>query len=506
MESSSPILRLENVSKTFTGVKALDSVSLDLKLGEVLGLAGHNGAGKSTLLNILSGVFTADAGDMILGGKKFSPNGYADANSAGVFRIYQELSVIGNLTVAENLTLGTEKYIRRFGLITPKRTVETATAFLEEFGLGDLDAKRRVDKLTLAEQQLLEIAKALYMARLGEIEKPILLLDEPTSGLAQNQVDFLEEHINRLRQRMGIILTTHRGSELLEWSDRIVVLREGRVVGEPDPKRTSPEQLTELMIGDAVISKYERRDNVVRGQLPVLKVIDLIVPGVERPLNLEIYPGEVVALIGESEEKTQIVRCLAGLETPISGTATLGGIKIPSSVRGSLKAGVRFVPADRGGEGLALLQSVQSNLSLCAIAAENRRDLARSPKAEKNFVTGLVVKYNVKVASLEQPSGSLSGGNQQKLLVARAMTDSARVIVLDKPTRGIDVHAKSEIFRLIVEASARGVAVIVASDEPEELMPICDRVIAFRNGQLSAQFDCRTGAEPSLTELAAAIS
>jgi ribose transport system ATP-binding protein len=506
VNTESALLEIRDLTKAFKGIKALDSVSFDLRLGEVVGLAGHNGAGKSTLLNILSGVFTADSGSMALSGQKFRPTSYSATTEAGVFRIYQELSVLDNLTVAENLTLGTEKYIRKFGLLAPKRTTATAADFLDDVGLGDLDAKKRVEQLTMAERQLVEIAKALYMARLANIEKPVLLLDEPTSGLTQTQVDFLEGHINKLRGQMGIILTTHRGSELLEWSDRVVVLRDGRVVGEPDPRVTSAEELGQLMVGEAHVTRHARREVRAESGQPALELQNLVLPSLAEPVNLTLYPGEVVALIGESEEKTQIARCVSGLLKPSSGEVRVNGKKIPPAVKGSLKAGVRFVPADRGGEGLSLLHSVQDNLVLGAMAAERRQDLARKPKAANAFAQDLVSKYGVKVASLEQASGSLSGGNQQKLLVARAMSDVAQVIVLDKPTRGIDVHAKSEIFRLILEASDRGVAVLVASDEPEELMPICDRLIAFRNGSISAEFNCRSGAEPTLTELAEATS
>ena len=506
MATNNSLLEIRDLTKAFKGVKALDSVSFDLRLGEVVGLAGHNGAGKSTLLNILSGVFTADSGSMSLAGKKYRPTSYSGATEAGVFRIYQELSVIDNLTVAENLTLGTEKYIRKFGLLTPKRTTTTAADFLDDVGLGDLDAKKRVEQLTMAERQLVEIAKALYMARLARIEKPVLLLDEPTSGLTQTQVDFLEGHINNLRSQMGIILTTHRGSELLEWSDRVVVLRDGRVVGEPDPRTTSAEELGQLMVGEAHVTRHARRETRSEQTERRLELRDLVVPSLAEPVNLVLRPGEVVALIGESEEKTQIARCISGLVKPSSGEVRINGTRVPATVKGSLESGVRFVPADRGGEGLSLLHSVQDNLALGAMAAEGRQNLARKPKAEKAFAQDLVSTYGVKIASLEQASGSLSGGNQQKLLVARALSDAARVIVLDKPTRGIDVHAKSEIFRLILEASDRGVSVLVASDEPEELMPICDRLIAFRNGKVSAEFNCRSGAEPTLTELAAATS
>jgi ribose transport system ATP-binding protein len=505
MASQPSLLEVENLTKSFHGVTALDSVSFDLQPGEVLGLAGHNGAGKSTLLNILSGVFPADAGSMMLAGKTFAPASYANATGVGVFRIYQELSAVDNLTVAENLTLNSEQHIRRFGLVLPRRTASFAAEFLEGVGLGDLDVNRRVEGLTLAEKQLLEIVKALYMARLNDIKQPVLLLDEPTSGLTQQQVEFFEEHVNALRDYMGIVLTTHRGSELLRWSDRLLVLRDGRVVGRPDPATSSPEELARLMVGDVHVLSPDRHDSPpAEGTL--LELRGVVVPALEEPFDLRLRPGEVVALVGESEEKTQIARCVAGALRPTAGEVRLDDARVPATIRGALKAGIRFVPTDRAGEGLSLQQPVSWNLSMGAMAVEDRQDLARSPKKEQEFAKGLVDDFRVKVASLGQPAGSLSGGNQQKLLVARAMSEHARVVVLDRPTRGIDVHAKSEIYRLLVEAASRSVAVLVATDEPEEFMPICDRLIAFRNGRISAEFDCRAGREPSLTELAEVMS
>ncbi|MBV1781049.1 sugar ABC transporter ATP-binding protein [Paeniglutamicibacter sp. ABSL32-1] len=506
MNTDDSLLQITNLTKVFKGFKALDSVSFDLKLGEVVGLAGHNGAGKSTLLNILSGNFAPTSGSMTLDGTPFQPSSYNDSTRAGVFRIYQELSVMDNLTVAENLTLGTERHIRKFGLITPNRINNIAGGFLDDVGLGDLDATKRVDQLTMAEKQLVEIAKAMYMARLAKIEKPVLLLDEPTSGLTQSQVDFLEEHINNLRSSMGIILTTHRGSELLEWSDRVVVLRDGQVVGTPDPKTTTPEQLSRLLLGDTEVVRHTRRDKRIDGDRDRLELRRLTLPSIAEPFSMTLRPGEIVALIGESEEKTAVARCVSGLVKAKDGTINVDGEPVSAGVRGSLEAGIRFVPADRAGEGLSLLHSVQDNLSLGAMAAEGRQDLARKPHAAKAFAQDLVTKFGVKVSSLNQSAGSLSGGNQQKLLVARALSEDARVVVLDKPTRGIDVHAKAEIFRLVLEASDRGVAILIASDEPEELMPICDRIIAFRDGVVSAEFDCRSESEPTLGELAESIS
>jgi ribose transport system ATP-binding protein len=504
-EGSPSLLTVRGLTKSFNGVRALEDVSFDLRAGEVLGLAGHNGAGKSTLLNILSGVLPPDEGTMQLAGSAFKPASYSAATKAGVFRIYQELSVVDNLTVAENLTLGTERHIRRFAFLSPKHTSAVAAEFLREVGLGQLDVDAPVDELTLAERQLLEIVKALYMARLGKIEKPVLLLDEPTSGLTAQQVLFFEEHVNTFRKFMGIILTTHRGSELLRWSDRILVLRDGADVGTPDPRLTSPEELARLMIGaTSVIEQTRHTQAPAEGTL--LETRDLRLPALEAPVNLRVRPGEVVALVGEAEEKTQIARCIAGVFEAAAGDVWVDAKRVPAGVRNSLAAGIRFVPADRGGEGLSLAQSVEWNLSIGAISAEGQQNLARQPKKEREFTENLVAIYRVKVADVEQPAGSLSGGNQQKLLVARAMSGHARIIVLEKPTRGIDVHAKSEILRLIVEAASRGVAVVIATDEPEEFMPICDRLIAFRDGLISAEFDCRSGNEPSLTELSESMS
>jgi ribose transport system ATP-binding protein len=500
-----PLLEVQTVSKAFQDVLALDGVSLRLDAGEILGLAGHNGAGKSTLLNILSGVLTPDSGRMTLAGNAYTPASYKAATAAGVFRIYQELSAIENLTVAENLTLRSEGHLRRLGLLSRKRTERFAAEFLEQVGLAELPPDRPVAELQLAERQLLEIVKALYMARLNNVEKPVLLLDEPTSGLTQHQVEFFEEHLNRLREEMAIILTTHRGTELLRWSDRLTVMRDGRVVGDPDPRTTTAEQLARLMVGAVDVQQYSRHE-AAPADRTVVELDRLSLPSLTEPITLRVRAGEVVALVGESNEKTEVARSLAGALRPRRGEIRIAGKRLRPGLRTALDAGVRFVPTDRAGEGLALLHPVTWNLSLAAMSADHRRDLARAPGKEQTFARELIDKYRVKVADPQQPAGSLSGGNQQKLLVARAMAGQAQVIVLDRPTRGIDVHAKSEIFRLIVEAAGRGVAVVVATDEPEELLPICDRIIAFRNGAINGDFDCRRDGQPTLTELEQVLS
>ncbi|GAA0320927.1 sugar ABC transporter ATP-binding protein [Kineococcus aurantiacus] len=495
-----PLLEVEGLGKSFNGVPALSGISFSLQVGQVLGLAGHNGAGKSTLLNLLSGVFAPDTGQMRICGRSYAPRGYGDATATGVFRIYQELSVIDNLTVAENITLGSERYVRRAGFLLPSVARTRVAEFLASIALTDIEPRRRVGDLSMAEKQLVEIAKALYMAHLRGFETPVLLLDEPTSGLTQSQVDFLESRVNAMRHRMGVILTTHRGSELLDWSDRVLVLREGVDVGEPDPATTTPEELAELMVGEARVNTYTRLTDRPDGE-PVLEVRDLDLPSLSEAFDVTVHAGEVVALVGESEEKSDIVRCIAGLDHADGGTISVGQHRLRHDVRAHLAAGIRFVPADRGGEGLALMHPVRTNLTAEAIAVEGRGDLARRPRAEVSFAQELVERYSVKVASLEQQAGSLSGGNQQKLLVARVLSDHARVVVLDKPTRGIDVHAKSEIYRLVVEASGRGTAVVIASDEPEELLPICDRMVVLRDGAVRAVFDCRNGQNPNLSEL-----
>ena len=500
---SAPILEAKGLRKVYRGVPALDDVSLSVRRGEVLGLAGHNGAGKSTLLNILCGTVKPDGGAMTYSGAPFTPASYADAVDRGVIRIFQELSIIENLTVGENLTFGNERRVRKHGFVTRKHSDEVAGAFLEEVGLADLGVNSPAGQLSLAERQLLEIAKALFMARSRNVAEPVLLLDEPTSGLTASQVDFLESHINRIRGLMGIVLTTHRGTELLNWSDRILVLRGGRAVGDPDPKRTSPAELAALMLGEsetAALSRAAQPSAPAR----VLEVEDLIVPGLAQPFSMSLDAGQVVAIVSPSEEKSRIARAVGGLLTPKAGRIRIAGRELQGGAAGAVAQGVRFVPTDRAGEGLSLTHAVKWNLSISAIASDGRRRLARRRGEESQYAQSLIKAYEVKVANDDQPADSLSGGNQQKLLVARALSGDGRLLVLESPTRGIDVHAKVAIFGFVRDAAARGVAVLIVTDEPEEVVPICDRLIMLRDGAVSGVFDCRAQ-EPTLAELEEAL-
>ncbi|MDH2442929.1 sugar ABC transporter ATP-binding protein [Amnibacterium sp. CER49] len=497
-----PILEARDLRKVYRGVPALDGVSLSLRIGEVLGLAGHNGAGKSTLLNILSGTVKPDGGTMTRSGKPYTPGSYAGAVDRGVIRIFQELSIIENLTVGENLTFGNESRVRKAGFVTRKHSAQIADAFLQEVGLGDLHAAAPAGTLSLAERQLLEIAKALYMARIRNIAEPVLLLDEPTSGLTASQVAFLESHLNRIRSLMGVVLTTHRGAELLNWSDRILVLRDGRAVGEPDPHSTGPAELAALMLGDAETATLSRAERPAAPKR-VLDVEGLLVPGLAEPIDLTLDTGEVLAIVSPAEEKGRIARAVAGLLKPLAGEVRVEGHRLQGGPVDAVGHGVRFVPTDRAGEGLSLLHPVRWNLSVAAIA-EGRRRLARNRKEEAVHAQALIRDFGVKVASDDQPADSLSGGNQQKLLVARALAGQGRLLVLESPTRGIDVHAKTAIFGFVRDAAASGVAVLIVTDEPEEVVPVCDRLIMLRDGAVSGQFDCRVQ-EPTLAELEEAL-
>lgn len=498
-----PILQVAGLSKTFGAVRVLQDVSFSLRIGQVLGLAGHNGAGKSTLMNILSGVFPATTGTMTVNGVAFRPSDYASASQAGVFRIYQELSVIDNLTVAENLTLGSEKNLRRGGLLPPSAVNKEAREFLESVDLYDLDPKTLTGSLSMAQKQILEIVRSLYIARLRKIDTPVLLLDEPTSGLTSPQVDYLEGHIDRLRNQAAIVLTTHRGSELLEWSDDVIVLRDGQVVAHVSADELDAATLAAQMAGDDGNARHEARNNAAT-TIPVITIAGIITRKMSAPFGLTVHAGEIVGLISDTDDKSEIARVVVGADIPHSGSVEVEGVAIRGE-RQALRAGVRFVPADRGSEGLAPLQSVRSNLTVVAIAVEGHGALARFPTREKSFAQNLVSKFFIKVANMEMPAGVLSGGNQQKILVARSLSGDARAIVLDRPTRGIDVSAKDEIYRLILAAADNGVAFLIASDEPEEIMPICDRIVVLQNGGISREFDIRRDGIPSISELTTAL-
>jgi len=487
-------LEVESISKRFPGVQALDGVSLSVAEGRVHALLGENGAGKSTLLKILSGAYFPDSGTVRLGGAPQVFHSPIDAIRAGVAVIYQELYLVPEMSVADNLFLG--RLPNRGGWLD-KRGLRAKTlarlAELEE----EVDPSARVSSLPVAQRQMVEIAKAL--AR----EAKVICFDEPTSSLSDREVRKLFQVIRDLRdQGRVIIYVSHRLPEVFEICDSATVFRDGRVVDTfPDISQVTQDTLVNRMVGRSITDVYQHAAQAT--EATALEVEGLAGPGLQAPADLSVRRGEVVSLFGlVGAGRTELLRLIYGVRRPTQGQVRVQGHE--TRVRGPASAiaqGIAFCPEDRKGEGIVPLRSVRENINLSV-----RRALARwgflRPSRERENAETYVRKLNIRASSLNQPVQDLSGGNQQKVVLARSLSEQVRVMLLDEPTRGIDVGAKSEVYGIIADLARQGMGVLVASSELPEVLGISDRIVVMREGRIVAQVPRGEATEESLLRLA----
>jgi len=481
MSAEPPLLEVRHLSKQFPGVRALDGVSFAVAAGEVHALVGENGAGKSTLLSIMSGIQQADAGEILLEGREISLRSPAAARRSGIAMVHQELSLCPNMSAAENIFLGSEP--RRAGWVERGRMNADAAVLLGGINAG-IDPRQEVASLGLAEQQLVEICRALALS------PKVIVLDEPTASLGADRVQDLLAVIDRLRRRgLGIVYVSHRLEEVLAIADRITVLRDGSVAGRLHASDATQEELVRLMVGRAVARPAERK--AVAGSAPVrLEVQGLTGVGSFKDVNLTLRAGEIVGLAGLMGcHRETFVRSLFGL-APIRG----GEIRVDGqaqhlrSPRDAIRLGLGYVPADRKSEGLVLDMGLHDNLSLAALRRLGRAGFL-SFRRRRALGAAAIRNLSVKAPSLRSSAGSLSGGNQQKIVLGRWLAADRRVLIFDEPTRGIDVGAKAQIRELLQELADRGLAVLATSSDLPELMELCDRIVVMNRGRVTAEFD-----------------
>ncbi|MBB4684331.1 sugar ABC transporter ATP-binding protein [Amycolatopsis jiangsuensis] len=493
------LVELAGVGKTYGGVRALRSVDFTVREGEVHALLGENGAGKSTLLKILSGEVAAGAGVVRIGGQPVRFSRPADARRAGVAMIHQELDLVPALSVAENVFLGREPHTRR-GTVDRRRMVERTREVLARCGV-DLDPRIRVERLRTGEQQLVTIAKAL------SLRARILLMDEPTSALSPPEVERLFTVVGQLRgDGAAIVYVSHRMDEIGRVADRATVLRNGEVVAAFAARDLSAERAAEAMVGRPVEQLFRVAGASGAGEDDVLRVEDLAVrprPGRREPdgISLTVRAGEIVGLAGLlGAGRTELLEALYGASgaVPVRGRIRVRGKEFrPRSPRRSLRAGIAFVPEDRRISGLALEHSVVAGTVLSIVDRLARFGVV-SARRERGAARGSAERLGVKAGSLAAPVGSLSGGNQQKVVLGRALLTEPALLLLDEPTRGVDVGAKAEIYRLLGETARAGVGVLLASSEPAELVGVCDRVVVLRGGRSVAELDTAEAGEAEL--------
>ncbi|UYM05912.1 sugar ABC transporter ATP-binding protein [Solicola gregarius] len=482
------LLSMSDIQKSFGGVHALRGASLCVSAGEVHALLGENGAGKSTLMNILSGVIQPDAGTIEIDGRPASFHSPAASQAAGVAMIHQELDLVPHLTVAQNLFLGREPR-------TPLRTLDVkglgrkARGLLDEVGI-DIAPGRRLGSLRVAEQQMVAIAKAL------SLDARILVMDEPTSALPDNDVDRLFELLPRLREHgVGIVFISHRMEEIARIADNGTVMRDGRDVGSFEVAQTDPAKVIQLMVGQPIEQLFpdprQPHDDVR------LEVRDLTVPAgaagrtEPRGIDLSVRRGEILGLAGLlGAGRTELLEALFGCGPHgTTGSVSIDGRRVRAgSPRAAIRAGIGLVPEDRRADGLVTEESVGANILLTALG-----DLAtmgiRRRSAETRSVDESVASLHIKTTNAAVRVGTLSGGNQQKVVFARQLLSGPKVLLLDEPTRGVDIGAKAEIYRLLTGLAADGVTVVVASSELPELLGICHRIAVLRRGRIVELLD-----------------
>jgi len=465
------LLWMEGVRKRFGATVALDGVGLTVGAGEVLGLVGENGAGKSTLMKVLSGAYQPDDGQMWLDGKPYQPAHPQAARHAGVSMIYQELSLARHLTVMENIVLGMEPTIGPFVKWSTFR--DWSSEAMEQLGRGDIRPETPIHKLSIAEQQLVEIGRAIVVGC------RVLVLDEPTSSLASNDIERLFALIRRLKtQGIGIIYISHFLEEVRAICDRFTVMRDGKSIGSGDVATTPNEKIIAMMVGRSVEALYPRSKRTP-GEL----VLDLEkVSGKKKPVDasLKLHRGEVVGIAGLiGAGRTELLRTIFGLDPIRSGQIRVKAYSGPSSPANRWAHGVGMVSEDRKQEGLALSLSIADNITLSNIG------WLVNPSAQAAASRRWIDRLTIRCHEPVQTVGSLSGGNQQKVALARLLEHDVDVLLLDEPTRGIDVGSKAQIYTMINELACQGKAVLVVSSYLPELLGICDRIAVMCKGKLN---------------------
>jgi ribose transport system ATP-binding protein len=483
-EVRAPTLAMRGVSKTFPGVKALNGVELEAWGGEVLALMGENGAGKSTLMKILSGAYQADAGGEIrIDGEPVVIGDPIAAKRLGVAIIYQELSLAPNLSVAENIYLGDE--IHRRGIVDRKAMRDGCRPVLERLG-APFQPETTVGSLSIAEQQLVEIARALHA------KSKILVLDEPTTALSSRESERLFALIRQLRgEGIALIYISHRMAEVYELSDRVSVLRDGSYVGTIERSGLTADALVKMMVGRDLSSFYKKEHDPHGSRGPVILEVKGVTDGGRRvkPCGFQLHEGEVLGIAGlVGSGRTELARLIYGADLKAGGEVLLDGRKVEiRRPKDALDLGIAYLTEDRKRLGLFLDMSCGENINVGVIDRDARGWGVLNLATARRRAEAAFQALRVRAASPLVGVGSLSGGNQQKVLLSRWLEIGPKVLILDEPTRGVDIGAKSEIYRIIDELAQKGIGVIVISSELPEIIGTCDRVLVMREGQIEGE-------------------
>ena len=490
------LLDMQGISKSFPGVQALTGVAISLERGEVLGVVGENGAGKSTLMKILAGVHAPDEGRMTVEGQDYAPRGPRESLAAGVIVIYQELSLVPDRSIAENIFLG---HLPRtpIGTVNRRKLEADAAATLAQVGLN-LPPRMKVRTLGIAQQQLVEIARALSR------KARIIVMDEPSATLTDSELRILMGTIDSLKQSgVGLIYISHHLDEVFEICDRVTVMRDGRSVASRPVAEWTHHDLVQAMV-DRPITAFFPKEDVALGP-PLLEVSGLEVPGRVNGVSFTLRAGEILGISGlVGAGRTEILKALYGALRHTGGEVKLQGRPVNiRSPREAIGAGFALVPEDRKGEGLVLPFSVRQNIALSTLRRLAWLRVVPSPRRMGDLARKAVTELRIRTPGIRQAVRNLSGGNQQKVVLARAMSTNPRVFLLDEPTRGIDIGAKVEVYTLIGRLAAGGAGILVVSSELPELLGVCDRILVVRAGRITGEVERREFSQERIMALAA---
>jgi len=475
------ICEIKNISKVFPGVVALKNVSFKIKKGEIHAIIGENGAGKSTLMNILDGLYTPTKGKVIFDGNILKIKDAKQAQNVGIAMIHQELSLSPTMSVAENIFMG-RMIKNRFGLINKNEMVNKSKMILEKLGVSDINPKTKIKDLNVSRKQLVEIVKAI------SLNAKLLIMDEPTSSLTVGEISFLLDLMKSLKENgVSILFITHKIEEVLEVADRITVLRDGEYIGTINSEDATTRELISMMVGQEfeqeakreLITDYSNRE-------VVLEVRNLNAISKFKNVNFKLYKGEVLGLTGlVGAGRTELLRCIFGMDNMSSGTILIKGrkvnIKHPAD---SISMGLGLIPEDRKEQGMFLKLSVRDNITMVNLKNISSKLSFISNRKQNQLADKYLKVLDVRTTGLSQIAENLSGGNQQKIVIARWLMNDPSILLMDEPTHGIDVGTKAEIYNIINELSKNGVSIILLSSEMEEVIALCDRIMVMHEGEI----------------------
>ncbi len=491
-----PILSLNSISKSFPGVQALDSVNLEVYPGEIHALVGENGAGKSTLMRIISGASSKDSGSMQWKGYEVDIKTPIEAQNLGIAMIHQELALIPYIDIGKNIFLGREPQGKIPGLIDWSNLYQASSDILDSLGLN-ISPRTIIKDLSIAQQQMIEVAKSLSM------DASLLVMDEPTSALTDREVETLFEQMSRLRSEgVSIIFISHRLEEVYRVADKVTVLRDGRWIGTHPADSLSENEIVKMMVGRELVASKTHESHST--DVSVLRLNDVHTSGIVRGVSLDLKEGEILGIAGlVGAGRTELLEAIFGVRHITQGQILLEGEQIElDSPSKAIHSGVGFVPEDRKAQGLFLNMGVRQNIVLAALDTLTRLGIVLRTRANA-LTSSLIKQLDIRPPNQQQRVRNLSGGNQQKVVIARWLALEPRVLLLDEPTRGIDVGAKSEIHALLDQMAKTGVAILMVSSELPEILSVCDRILVMREGRLMLETEPDSTTQDEIMRVAA---